>query len=707
MSNTSTIAPLVEPTDTLEDTAPEIRSPQAPQATANLLPGGLNPKTQGGGKAAAAQGEPKRKLIVCIDGTSNQFSEKNTNVVELYSRIKKDKNQLTYYNSGIGTYAKPSWRSYTYMKQVLSNIVDLAIAWNFEKVIIGAYRWLADMYLPGDQIFLFGFSRGAYQVRALAAMIDEVYAIFSYFRTTAYAPLPIRIMHLVANYTINSAWELYSNKDHKVAKFKEAFSRDNVDLHFLGAWDTVSSIGIYPGRLLPKTDECSHITHFRHALALDERRVKFLPEHVWGLKDGGSTKEVWFAGTHSDIGGGNITNQDLNRGGEPLKWMMEEAHHEGLSVKLHDVKVGLPTAEVKESLAGIWQLLEVMPLPRRVRSADGTSKIKWTPHRGKVRKVFPDQKIHWTVRASSDKQNNATRGYQPKAVLLNPNAGPRLSKYVVLDPINLSDQYWEGETSLINAVDLVKQYLQKDEDNTLWFEKLFEYVTTSEMIWTYGGPRLLHSIMKHYPDEKDRTRERGGFYERCALSSSVTRGIFMTDISGLDTKPQDRQTKQREAGEASAEQTTAKPVGDALPLESINLAVIPRIRILLEQWDGTGPKQEAQSEPRPKPSVSLDWLRGLFRSSDATAESGPVKVVWSIQSIEVQSRLVPFVRVLAEIVVDISRLAESAKDAGHIIEDLSRIVHGLLRRDLVTPVAGEQLDLAEVIMNVIAKLSIH
>ncbi|KAG8706871.1 hypothetical protein FRC09_002157 [Ceratobasidium sp. 395] len=69
-------SPLVEPTDTLEDTAPEIRSPQAPQATANLLPGGRNPKTQGPGKATAAQGEPKRKLIVCIDGTSNQFSEK-------------------------------------------------------------------------------------------------------------------------------------------------------------------------------------------------------------------------------------------------------------------------------------------------------------------------------------------------------------------------------------------------------------------------------------------------------------------------------------------------------------------------------------------------------------------------------------------------------------------------------------------------------
>ncbi|KAF8878556.1 hypothetical protein BD779DRAFT_1772141 [Infundibulicybe gibba] len=55
-----------------------------------------------------------RALVVCLDGTSNQFGRNNTNVIELYDRIVKSENQLTYYNSGIGTYAKPSWRSFTY-----------------------------------------------------------------------------------------------------------------------------------------------------------------------------------------------------------------------------------------------------------------------------------------------------------------------------------------------------------------------------------------------------------------------------------------------------------------------------------------------------------------------------------------------------------------------------------------------------------------
>ncbi|CEL61972.1 putative protein YEL023C OS=Saccharomyces cerevisiae (strain ATCC 204508 / S288c) GN=YEL023C PE=4 SV=1 [Rhizoctonia solani AG-1 IB] len=237
-----------------------------------------------------------RKLVVCIDGTSNQYSDKNTNVIELYSAIKKDTNQLTYYNSGVGTYAKPSWRSYTYLKQVLNNVIDLAIAWNLEKVIIGAYRWLSDTYRPDDQIFLFGFSRGAYQVRALAAMIESV-----------------GLLYAGNQEQISFAWELYSDrrhsgKDHqaRIRVFKETFSRKEVKIHFLGAWDTVSSIGLVRGNLLPLTENCAYIAHFRHALALDERRVKFLPEHVLSTdhsaeSENHTVKEVWFVGTHSDM----------------------------------------------------------------------------------------------------------------------------------------------------------------------------------------------------------------------------------------------------------------------------------------------------------------------------------------------------------------------------------------------------------------------
>ncbi|KAJ2924584.1 hypothetical protein H1R20_g12518, partial [Candolleomyces eurysporus] len=117
-----------------------------------------------------------RNLIVCIDGTANQFGDKNTNVIELYNLVMKEfeDNQFTWYNSGIGTYARPHWRSVKYLKKTASHKVDLAIAWHFDKTILGAYRWLSDNYQKGDCIFLFGFSRGAFQVRTLSGMIHKV-----------------------------------------------------------------------------------------------------------------------------------------------------------------------------------------------------------------------------------------------------------------------------------------------------------------------------------------------------------------------------------------------------------------------------------------------------------------------------------------------------------------------------------------------------
>ncbi|KAG8795655.1 hypothetical protein FRC12_011627 [Ceratobasidium sp. 428] len=522
------------------------------------------------------------------------------------------------------------------------------------------------------------------------------------------------------------AWELYSNKDDNVAKFKEAFSRENVDLHFLGAWDTVSSVGIFSGDILPMTDKCGHITHFRHALALDECRVKFLPEHVQSPKTGGgSIKEVWFAGTHSDIGGGNIANKDLNRGGEPLKWMMEEAQHEGLSVKLHDVKIGIPTAEVIESLGGIWWLLEVIPMPRRVRSAVSTSKVKWTPHWGKARSVLPGQKIHWSVRASSTERSHSAAedrsqsAYQPKAILLKQKPGAALDEHItvewkdILETTNSGDNFvdplaaldhWEGEKHLMAAVDLVKEYLQGKGDNDQWFERLFDYVKTSgkpEMIWTYGGPRLLHNITKTYPQE-DNT------------------WIIIRKVVGFTyDNPQTKQAMQPEAGKPSAEQAVAKAGSDGPSLEDISKSsVIPRIHTLLEQWNG--PEQAEKTELKPEPWDLWRWLQTFFKASETTAEPDATHssflksrdspatfptAAWSIQSIPVESRSVRFVRVLMDVMIDLVKL-DCVKGADDIIYDLSRTVLGLLPQEVIIPAADEE-GLAEVIVNTIAKFCIH
>ncbi|KZV67659.1 hypothetical protein PENSPDRAFT_583565, partial [Peniophora sp. CONT] len=320
-----------------------------------------------------------RRLVVCIDGTSNQFGDKNTNVIELYRLIQKKEgsNQLTYYDSGIGTYAQPSSKTLAYYKRMVGHKVDLAIAWNFERIVLGAYSWLSENYTDGDCIFLFGFSRGAYQVRTLSAMIHKV-----------------RLIHRGNEAQIPFAYQLYADpkkasipRESSAGTFKGTFSRE-VKVHFVGVWDTVSSIGVVRARkLLPETiDGMKHVCYFRHALALDERRVKFLPEYANGgtgplepqLAETGSgklphTKEVWFAGTHSDV---------LNLTRPPLRWMFSEAsvaglHFDAFKRDFEDVdviKVG------KESLTLAWRPFEHLPF-RRLTYNEGRADVRWVDHR--------------------------------------------------------------------------------------------------------------------------------------------------------------------------------------------------------------------------------------------------------------------------------------------------------------------------------------
>ncbi|KAF8597598.1 hypothetical protein BDV93DRAFT_452546 [Ceratobasidium sp. AG-I] len=312
--------------------------------------------------AAQADLEPDKfdgpkKLIVCIDGTGKKYSDKNTNVVELYSHIEKSKHQLTYYNSGIGTYAQPTRRSISHLGQVINSAIDAVLARNIEKVIIGAYRWLSDHYRPGDEIFLFGFSRGAYQVRALAGMIETVGLIFPGNQEQ----IPFAF-EMYAKYGKCDAGDKPYKKHSeeyraKVSKFKATFSRERVSIKFLGAWDTVSSVGMWRGKLLPLTNECGHIVHFRHALALDERRVKYIPEHVTTTsRDEGHIKEVWFAGTHSDM---------YVFSTESLIWMITEAKNAGLQVDARVVGTGIgKKTKIKDSLRGFWWICEILPVSR-------------------------------------------------------------------------------------------------------------------------------------------------------------------------------------------------------------------------------------------------------------------------------------------------------------------------------------------------------
>ncbi|KAF9068783.1 WD40-repeat-containing domain protein [Rhodocollybia butyracea] len=381
----------------------------------------------------------RRNLVVCIDGTSNKFGLK---------RLVKSDDQLTFYNSGIGTYAEPSWKSLDYWKQVAMNKLDLALALRFEKILLDAYRWLSEMYVDGDRIFLFGFSRGAYQVRALAGMIEKA--------SKYYIIVVVGLIHKGNEAQIPFAYELYAHsmdaqmpvpkksnlKEYMPWRFKTTFSRKNVRVHFVGVWDTVSSVGLVRSdKDLPlTTNGMNHVCYFRHALALDERRVKFLPEYSYGAvakpsdlllgdtKEGtglGNTKEVWFVGTHSDIGGGNVMNTGLNLYRPALRWMIHESivaalelEHVQYTSQTSDTESSdTSTAEtdtdsVHDSLNCFCWPFEIFCIKRL--SYKGSKKTTWWPHLGAPRQVVDGQLIHASVYNAKDK---AKEGIKFKACL--------------------------------------------------------------------------------------------------------------------------------------------------------------------------------------------------------------------------------------------------------------------------------------------------
>ncbi|KAI0769028.1 hypothetical protein BD413DRAFT_87062 [Trametes elegans] len=197
--------------------------------------------------------------------SKHQFDGHNTNAVKFYSLLKKDDDnqQLCYYQPGVGTYLNPGVVSPFF--QWAAKILDEAFAWYLDSHVRGGYQFLMQNYNPGDRICLFGFSRGAYTARALAGMLHK-----------------IGLLPRDNPEQIPFAYKLYTKTDKDslalAAGFKQTFCR-TVEIEFVGVWETVSSVGVLMSRTLPFTSTNATIKKFRHALALDEHRVRFLPNY--------------------------------------------------------------------------------------------------------------------------------------------------------------------------------------------------------------------------------------------------------------------------------------------------------------------------------------------------------------------------------------------------------------------------------------------
>lgn len=292
-----------------------------------------------------------KRIVVCADGTWNRPEvdpEKDhpTNVLRLARAIQPfgddGKSQQVFYDWGIGSY----------YKQVSGGITGKGL----HKNIMDNYRYIVQNYSPGDEIYLFGFSRGAYTVRCLCGLINNVGIIKR--------PDANLIQQAFNHYKMVDA--KYAPAGSESIKFRAEHSHPSRQVHCVGVFDTVGAMGIpvtFLG-MFEKKDEFydnrigSNVTHARHAMAIDELRVDFKPT-VWDSKTAIDMKQVWFAGAHSDIGGSTVPDKD---GGllsnNSLSWMIKEVSAIGLAVEdyLEDAAEEAPLASVNHSRVGFYRV---------------------------------------------------------------------------------------------------------------------------------------------------------------------------------------------------------------------------------------------------------------------------------------------------------------------------------------------------------------
>lgn len=271
-----------------------------------------------------------KRIITCSDGTWNKPGDVEdgvnirTNVQKIFEGICNEDaegiKQIKYYDQGVGSTGSK-----------LRRIIDGATGYGLDENILDAYKFIIWNYEHGDEIYLFGFSRGAYTARSLAGMIRKV--------------------GLVKNNDLNlikQAYDLYRNTtvkpdDTLAIEFRATHSQPEPEAHvkFIGVWDTVGSLGI-PFMVMQNKEKyqfhdptlSSAVDFAYHALAVDEQRKSFIPT-LWKQSEKAAGRNVpqvleqrWFPGVHSNIGGGYPT---MGISDIALQWIINKAMDTGLS----------------------------------------------------------------------------------------------------------------------------------------------------------------------------------------------------------------------------------------------------------------------------------------------------------------------------------------------------------------------------------------
>lgn len=327
-----------------------------------------------------------KNIVLCLDGTNNkvrgerfltQEGDKyavNSNVARFYEALDlaDPTKQVALYQPGVGTFGAPS--ALLPAAREFTRILGLALGYGLRANLAEAFAFLAAHHVPGDQIHLVGFSRGAYTARALSGMLELV----GLLRPEAQNLVP----SVVTEYTRDSGRKRQRSKADdnayfdRVRIFSSMFAeriderQGHVPIRFVGLWDTVEAAGSLRGRTRwAFTGYLPHATTVRHAVAIDEQRRPYREylvtplgsqKHLFPLGPQ-DLKEVWFAGVHSDVGGmfkGGSRISDI-----PLHWMVREADDAGLRFRVgKQQQIADMAREVKPDapphvMDGMWRLI--------------------------------------------------------------------------------------------------------------------------------------------------------------------------------------------------------------------------------------------------------------------------------------------------------------------------------------------------------------
>jgi len=312
-----------------------------------------------------------KNLVVFCDGTWNTPEQEDngvpspTNVVKMKNALatvtKDGVAQEFYYHPGVGT-------EYGWFKNLLGGLNGDGLSRN----IMSAYAWLAKRYEPGDRIWLFGFSRGAFTVRSLGGFLSCCGLLDLNGLSDSAAFRRVEWLYREGYRNRRTDWNEFPRWPMRASAA--------MPIHFIGVWDTVGSLGIpdHMGlfNLLDSRDNWSfhqtglgaNVSFARHAIAMDERRANFTPT-LWTDPETGAplpnserVKQLWFAGVHTDVGGGYL---DSGLSDIALKWMIDEAELGGKGLAfVPDIVAQInpnPRGARHNSVRGMFKKLRTRP----------------------------------------------------------------------------------------------------------------------------------------------------------------------------------------------------------------------------------------------------------------------------------------------------------------------------------------------------------